>query len=77
MCAADSTIEPSKVTLDKDGQATQFQVDGEGYQHRCRDHSGLRRIVEQSEKQAVKEWDWRMGDTVESVWPLRGIRRPR
>ncbi|KAL8922103.1 MAG: hypothetical protein Q9172_003708 [Xanthocarpia lactea] len=77
MCAADSTIEPSKVTLDKDGQATQFMVDGEGYQHQCRDHSGLRRIVEQSEKQAVKEWVWRMGDTVESVWPLGGIRRPR
>ncbi|KAL8870429.1 MAG: hypothetical protein Q9174_003526 [Haloplaca sp. 1 TL-2023] len=77
MQGQNSTIEPSKITVDKDGHATQFQVDGEGYQHQCRDHSGIRRIVEQSEKQAVKEWDWRMGDTIESVWPSRAIQRPR
>ncbi|KAI4230241.1 MAG: hypothetical protein L6R36_000206 [Xanthoria steineri] len=75
MCAADSTIGPSKITFDQSGQATQFMVDGEGYQHQCRDHSGLRRIVQQSEKQAVKPWEWKPGDTVESVWPLGGRRR--
>ncbi|CAL8574732.1 hypothetical protein XPA_000685 [Xanthoria parietina] len=75
MCAADSTIEPSKITLDASGQATQFMVDGEGYQHQYRDHSGLRRIVERSEREAVKPWEWKMGDTVESVWPVGGRRR--
>ncbi|KAL8948068.1 MAG: hypothetical protein Q9183_007723 [Haloplaca sp. 2 TL-2023] len=77
LCAADSTIEPSKITLDKEGFATQFQVDGKGFQHQCRDHSELKKVVERSEKQAVKEWNWRMGDTVESVWTSNGIRRPR
>ncbi|KAL8989127.1 MAG: hypothetical protein Q9177_001925 [Variospora cf. flavescens] len=78
MCAADGTIEPSKITYDDSGHAIQFQVDGEGFQHQCKDASRLRRIVEQSEKKAIKPWEWQMGDTVGSVWPSggRGARRP-
>ena len=67
MCAADSTIEPPKLEYNDMGQVIDANVDGEGYQHQCSDASLLWGTAAKSEKLAVKPWDWRIGDTVESV----------
>lgn len=68
MCAADSTIEPPQKSYDKDGKLIDFHVDGEGYQHKCRDPALLWQTVMSSEKDGVKPFDWAKGDTVESVF---------
>ena len=48
--------------MDEDGNIMKYTVDGEGYQHECREPS--RRIWEaslRSEKQVVERWDWAHG----------------
>lgn len=68
MCAADSTIEPPQKSYDKEGKLIDYHVDGEGYQHQCRDPALLWRTVMDSEREAVKPFEWTKGDTVESVF---------
>jgi len=67
LCAADGTIEPPWLILDKAGDIVDGGVDGEGYQHHCRDASPLWEAAAGSEKTALKPWGWRMGDTIASV----------
>jgi hypothetical protein len=43
-------------------------MDGEEYQHQCRDASPLWEVAARSEKTALKPWGWRMGDTIASVF---------
>lgn len=43
-------------------------VDGEGYQHQCRDANNLWKVVAQSEANPIEPWGWKMRDTVESVF---------
>lgn len=50
------------------GEVEETGVDGMGYQHRCRDSSLLWEVSARPEDVAVKPWDWRMGDTIESVF---------
>ncbi|KAK0510480.1 hypothetical protein JMJ35_006912 [Cladonia borealis] len=68
LCAADSTIEPPWIRHDKAGKPV-TGVDGVGYEHQCRDNSLLWNVATKSEQKAFPRWDWRQGDTVESVFP--------
>ena len=73
MCAADSTIEPPWTKFDDHGHIVDAGVNGEGYQHQCRDASLLWETAAESEKTAIKPWQWQLGDTVESVFgPSKG-----
>lgn len=45
----------------------EYGVDGESYQHECRDTRRLWEMSLQSKEHAVEHYDWHMGDTVESV----------
>ncbi|MCJ1391224.1 hypothetical protein MMC18_004086 [Xylographa bjoerkii] len=66
-CSGDSTIEPPWEERDGGGYIVKHGVDGEGTQHQCKDTSMLWKYAEQSERKAVAPWDWRRGDTVESI----------
>ena len=66
-CAADSTIEPPWIRHDRAGKLV-TGVDGEGYEHQCRDNSLLWNVATDSEQKAFSRWDWQQGDTVESVF---------
>ncbi|CAF9919343.1 MAG: hypothetical protein ALECFALPRED_001130 [Alectoria fallacina] len=66
-CTGDGTIEPPWEETDPSGHIINYGVDGEGYQHECRDTRRLWEASLQSEEHAVKPWDWHMGDSVESV----------
>ena len=68
MCAADSTIEPPWFQSNDAGQIIDAGVDGEGYQHECRNASLLWETAAKSEKAALKPWRWQLGDTIESVF---------
>lgn len=68
MCSADSTIEPPWLTFNDAGEIEDFGIDGEGYTHECREPSLLFETVMSSEKDSVKKWGWKTGDTVESVF---------
>ena len=68
LCAADGTIEPPWLTFDEAGETIGGGVDGEGYQHQCRDSGPLWKAAAASEETALKPWGWRMGDTVESAF---------
>ena len=50
------------------GEVERSGVDGMGYQHQCRNSYLLWDISARSEEAAVKSWQWRMGDTIESVF---------
>ena len=67
-CAADGTIEPPWVKYGDSGEVERSGVDGMGFQHPCRDDGLLWDISARSEEAAVKPWQWRMGDTIESVF---------
>ncbi|MCJ1405495.1 hypothetical protein MMC11_008723, partial [Xylographa trunciseda] len=66
-CAGDSTIEPPWEEKDGGGYIVKHGVDGEGYQHQCKDTSLLWKYAELSERKAITPWEWRRGDTVESI----------
>ncbi|CAD6592347.1 MAG: hypothetical protein ASARMPREDX12_005995 [Alectoria sarmentosa] len=67
LCAADSTIEPPWIRQDKAGKPV-TGVDGEGYEHQCRDNSLLWDVAKDSEQKAFSSWDWKQGDTIESIF---------
>lgn len=68
LCAADGTIEPPWLRHNEEGDVVDGGVDGEGFRHHCRDASLLWETAATSENEAVKLWDWQMGDTIESVF---------
>jgi hypothetical protein len=73
-CAGDSTIEqPLLQHDDATGTIISLGIDGDGAQHQCRDTKHLRAIAESSERKAVEMWDYRPGDTVESVPSLSNL----
>ena len=72
LCQGDDTIEPPSMIWNKFGSAvevTEYAVSA--YQHKCRDTSLIWDTIERSEKQALPKFDWKDGDTIESV--LRGL----
>ncbi|KAK7943558.1 Piwi domain family protein [Apiospora aurea] len=68
MCAGDSTLEPSWLRTDKDGNIVLHGVDGLGVQHQCKDTKSLWDAARRSSKGSIQPWGWKAGDTVESVF---------
>lgn len=43
-------------------------VDGLGVQHQCRSMELASHVAAMSDREAVEDWGWKVGDTVESVF---------
>ena len=68
LCAADSTIEPPVREKNAAGDLTMITVDGGNYKHHCKSTDFLFQKVKESERRPFKGWEWREGDTIESVF---------
>ncbi|KAL1964933.1 hypothetical protein VTN77DRAFT_6286 [Rasamsonia byssochlamydoides] len=68
ICAADGTLEPPHIAYDANGHITEYTVDGIGVWHQCKDTSVLWKKVLESEEEPFDHWDFKRGDTIESLW---------
>ena len=68
MCAGDSTIEPPWIEEDAAGNIVAHGVDGHGVEHKCKNTDYLWSISRQSETKPLDAWEWKQGDTVESLF---------
>ncbi|KAJ5165642.1 uncharacterized protein N7500_007472 [Penicillium coprophilum] len=68
LCSADGTLERPKSILDENGDILRDDINGEGVEHRCRDHSLLWKLARRTEQQPIgvmppaksgdTVWDW-------------------
>jgi hypothetical protein len=70
-CVTDGTLEAPHVHYYENGTFKDYNVDGVGTWHQCRDQSLLWKKVLESEESPLEQWDHRVGDTVQSVWGNR------
>ncbi|EED19814.1 hypothetical protein TSTA_030770 [Talaromyces stipitatus ATCC 10500] len=68
ICAVDDTIEPPHIHTYKNGSYKEYSIDGVGTWHQCRDQSLIRKKILESEENTLERWDYKVGDTVQSVW---------
>ncbi|KIW26465.1 uncharacterized protein PV07_09558 [Cladophialophora immunda] len=69
LCTGDSTIEHPVTRIDeRTGFLINDGIDGRGAQHQCRDIDHLWAVARSTETKAANMWDYRPGDTVESVF---------
>ncbi|OQV01657.1 hypothetical protein CLAIMM_06971 [Cladophialophora immunda] len=68
LCAADGTIEPPTEEFNERGHLVSSNVDGAGVVHQCKDASLLWKVTQDSERRPVERWEYRAGDTVQSVF---------
>ena len=71
MCSADDTIEPPQEHYDGDGNLIDVNVDGMGHIHRCGNSRRIWEVVQRSEEDPIDKWDWKISDTVRSVFGSR------
>ncbi|KUL90711.1 hypothetical protein ZTR_00008 [Talaromyces verruculosus] len=67
-CSADDTLEPPHINHFKNGSFRSYNIDGIGTWHQCRDQSLVRRKMIESKESMLERWDYKVGDTVQSVW---------
>lgn len=67
MCLSDSTIEPPWIDKDAAGNILAFGIDGIGVHHKCKDTSRMLEIARRAKTETFDPWEWKDGDTVESV----------
>ena len=68
MCLGDSTIEPAWTDMDEVGNIKVFGIDGLGIHHKCKDTTRMIEITQRTQTETFDAWDWKDGDTVESVF---------
>jgi hypothetical protein len=68
MCAADGTIEAPLINYYENGTFKEYIVNGIGIWHQCKDKSVLWKKVLDSEAESLHHWDYKEGDTVQSLW---------
>ncbi|OKL60687.1 hypothetical protein UA08_03965 [Talaromyces atroroseus] len=65
-CAADGTLEAPHFHYYQNGTFKNYNVDGVGTWHQCRDLSLIWKKVLESEERPLEQWDHQVGDTVQS-----------
>ncbi|KAK8053067.1 hypothetical protein PG996_012368 [Apiospora saccharicola] len=68
ICAGDSTLEPSWLRTDSQGNIVLHGVDGLRVQHQCKDTGLLWDTARRSSHGSIPPWDFKVGDTVENVF---------
>ncbi|KAF1988224.1 hypothetical protein K402DRAFT_402920 [Aulographum hederae CBS 113979] len=73
LCAGDSTIEPPWTRTDVRGNILMADVDGEGFEHMCKDTSQMQALTMAAQRDGgaggeLGKWHWRAGDNVESIF---------
>lgn len=54
--------------MDEAGNIKVFGIDGLGIHHKCKDTTRMIEIVRRTQTETFDAWDWKDGDTVESVF---------
>lgn len=67
-CSADDTLEPPHMNLNRNGSFRSYNIDGIGTWHKCRDQSLARKKMIESKESLLERWEFKVGDTVQSVW---------
>jgi hypothetical protein len=73
MCGGDSTLEPSRLHRDKQGNIVSQQVAPEGNIHMCKSTDHLYNLVTNSAKNPMPPYEQKPGDTVEKVYGVPGL----